>query len=181
MTRKYVLTGGPGAGKSSLLAALQASGFAVSEEVSRRLIRTHAAAQSDCLPWLDLRCFAAKALQEMEREWHRASVHTVTFFDRGIPDLVAYLEAGGQPAGPEFTDAIGRLPYSDPVFLLPPWPEIYVNDPERWQTFAEAESLYRAICNVYRKAGYTCITVPAGTLEDRVAFIGAQLKKINRY
>jgi predicted ATPase len=92
----YLISGGPGAGKTTLLEALREAGFAGAEEVSRRLIREQVALGSTLVPWQDLAGFAQLALARMVQQ-HEAAVRRggITFFDRGLPDLVAYLEAAG--------------------------------------------------------------------------------------
>ena len=50
-----IITGGPGAGKTSLLDALARRGYMTFPEVSRSLIREQAAAlPNGVLPWTDL-------------------------------------------------------------------------------------------------------------------------------
>jgi predicted ATPase len=69
------------------------------------------------------------------------------------------------------------------VFILPPWPEIYVNDAERPQTLAETESLHDAIRAVYESLGYELIEVPKlpGRSEMRVcAWEFVRVKKTER-
>ncbi len=142
-SRKIIITGGPGAGKSSLLQALQNMGYNCSAEVSRQLIAEHVKAGSTCLPWTDMACFADKVLQRMIQEYSQSAIHPgITFFDRGIPDIVAYLEVAGLSLTEPFQAALQAYPYAAPVFILPPWEAIYVNDEERWQTFDEATVLY---------------------------------------
>ena len=96
-----------------------------------------------------------------------------TFFDRGLPDLVAYLEVAGQPVAAATQAAVVAHPYQMPVFLAPPWPEIYVNDAERWQTFAEAEALYDALRRTYQALGYPVLDLPKASVAERVAFVRA--------
>ncbi len=170
----YVLSGGPGAGKTTLLAALRHAGFAVAEEVSRRLIREQVALGSTLVPWLDLAGFAELALARMVAQ-HQRATHCggTTFFDRGLPDLLAYLEVAGQPVPPAYYAAVAAHPYQPRVFMAPPWPEIYVNDAERWQTFDEAVAIYQALRRVYGRAGYTVLELPQTTVGARVAFVRA--------
>ncbi len=94
----YIISGGPGAGKTTLLGALRAAGFAGADEVSRQLIREQVALGSGRVPWLDLAGFAELALARMATD-HAAAVQRGggTFFDRGLPDIVAYLDVAGFP------------------------------------------------------------------------------------
>ncbi len=170
--KKYIITGGPGAGKTSLLHALNAKGYNISPEVSRQLIAEGVAKGSTCLPWIDLSCFAEKTLQRMAALYRQAAPHSgTTFFDRGIPDVFAYLKVAGLPVKEEHLQLLQAHPYQTTVFILPPWKDIFVNDPERWQTFEEATVLYTALKETYSSLGYTLIEVPGGTIEERSRFL----------
>lgn len=172
----YLISGGPGAGKTTLLTALCAAGFAGAAEVSRALIREQVARGSGLVPWHDLAGFAELAFGRMVRQ-HAAATRRggVTFFDRGLPDLIAYLEAAGLPVPPAYFRAVAHCPYHRQAFLAPPWPEIYVNDPERWQTFAEAAALHEALKRTYRRLGFAVRELPRAPVWVRVAFVRAAI------
>jgi len=173
----YVISGGPGAGKTTLLAALQRAGFAGVAEASRALIQEQVALGSGLVPWLDLGGFAELAQARMVTQHTAASQHVgPTFFDRGLPDLLAYLEVAGQPVPAATRAAVAAYPYQAPVFLAPPWLEIYVNDAERWQTFAEAEALYHALRRTYQALGYPVLDLPKAPVAERVAFVRTVLE-----
>lgn len=168
----YVISGGPGAGKTTLLAALRQDGLMGVDEVSRQLIREQVALGSARVPWQDLAGFAELALARMVAQHRRAARHGgVTFFDRGIPDVLAYLAVAGLPVSPAHRAAAAAHRYQNPVLLAPPWPEIYVNDAERWQTFAEAETLYHALRATYRGLGYDVLELPRTSVAARVDFV----------
>ncbi len=170
----FILSGGPGAGKTTLLNALHEVGYNTVGEASRVLIQEQVAQHSHCLPWVDLPCFARLALRRMIADYEQVagqSVDSITFFDRGIPDIIAYLRIAGLPVGDPFYQAIRQYPYQPLVFMAPPWEAIYVNDSERWQTFAEATALHVALIDTYQSLGFTVVPLPLTTVADRVAFI----------
>jgi predicted ATPase len=168
---KYVITGGPGAGKTSLLAGLQQLQYPCHAEASRQLIIEEKEKGSGCLPWLDLPCFAKKVLERMITAFETAADTKSSFFDRGVPDIVAYLRAAGLPVEDVYYRALEKYRYAPIIFLLPPWEDIYVQDNERWQTFAEAAFLADQIRTVYRQAGYQIIELPLGSIQERIIFI----------
>jgi len=169
--KKYIITGGPGAGKTSLLLALKKAGYHCSEEVSRQLIREEVANNSPCLPWTNLSCFAGKVLDRMITNYHQTAGHGITFFDRGIPDIIAYLKAAALHVPDRFYTALQQYRYQQTVFILPPWKHIYINDAERWHTYEEAVALYTAISETYRAFGYTLIEVPPAGIENRMEYV----------
>ena len=172
---RYIITGGPGAGKTSLLLALHRLKYNYSEEVSRQLIMEESAKSSSCLPWIDLPCFAERALERMVASYHAAAENVLTFFDRGIPDIVAYLTVAGLPVPGIYEEALQRYPYARTVFLLPPWQEIYIQDEARWQTFEEAERIGHHIKNIYLSSGYEIVELPRCPVEERAGLIVKKL------
>jgi len=172
----YLISGGPGAGKTTLLVALHAVGFETMPEVSRQLIREQVALGSSLVPWRDLAGFAELALGRMVAQHAAASRRGgPTFFDRGLPDLIAYLTAAGLPVAPAYYRAVAEHPYQQLAFLAPPWPEIYVNDPERWHTPAEAAALYEALRSTYEALGFVVLDLPRASVAARVAFVRAAI------
>lgn len=108
--RLHVVTGGPGAGKSTLIAALAAAGVATSAEVGRQIIREQVASCGDALPWADERAFA-EAMTGREiaaREAALASGATVVL-DRGIPDVIGFLRLSDLDVPPISTPRRGRI------------------------------------------------------------------------
>lgn len=169
--QKYIISGGPGSGKTTLINGLQQQGYFCSEEISRKMIIQETAKGSFCLPWIDISCFSAKVLREMILSWNQAPADRIVFFDRAIPDIIAYLDVAEVPVPEEYYTALGLYPYHQQVFILPPWEAIYVNDSERWQTFEEAVLLNEAIRKAYIACGFELIDVPKNSLSERIAFI----------
>jgi len=171
---RFIISGGPGSGKSTLLNALRTAGFLCFDEVSRQVIQEQVALDSRCLPWIDLDCFAQLVLQRMIDQYETASDRddaSVAFFDRGIPDIIAYLRVGGLTVGESWYQDSRQFPYEPLVFMAPPWEAIYVNDSERWQTFAEATALHQALVETYQALGYTILELPRVSAADRVTFV----------
>lgn len=174
---KYIITGGPGSGKTTLLRALQNEGYNCSEEASRQVIIEEVAKQTTCLPWINLSCFAQKTLERMI-ELYKASTNRVTFLDRGIPDIIAYLKLAGLLVSHEYFKALQKYPYQLKAFILPPWKEIYLNDPERWQTFEEAVIIYYSLKETYQSLGFDLIELPKTTVEERMEIVANSIGKL---
>jgi len=169
-TARYVITGGPCAGKTTLINGLAEMGCSYSPEASRKVIIEEVSRHSDCVPWKNIRCFSDKVLKEMTMAWNNA-VSPVTFFDRGIPDIIAYLEIAGVTVQKRYLSALAQHTYHNQVFILPPWKEIYITDSERWQSFEEAMHIYNRLRVIYERFGYSLTELPKAPLAERVEFI----------
>lgn len=166
----FVLTGGPGSGKTSLLGLLEAFGLATAPEGGRNIIRQQTAIGGNALPWADRLLYAELMLSWDIRSFHAAPDETV-FFDRGIPDTIGYLSLCGIAVPDHFHRAAETLRYNRTVFILPPWPEIFRNDTERTQSPEEAEATFRAMQETYTALGYRLVEVPHTHLRERLAFV----------
>jgi len=175
-----VISGGPGSGKTTLLNALKRRGFNCSDEISRKLIQEQVSLNSENLPWKNLSSFAELALERMVEEYKKSlAFNEVTFFDRAIPDIIAYLKVGKLQVQGSYEAALKKYPYHHEIFMAPPWEAIYINDTERWQTFQEATELYHMLAKTYQAAGYYIIELPFLNVEERVDFVLEKLVQNN--
>lgn len=169
---RIVITGGPGSGKTSLIEALAALGHAVEPEAGRKVIRAQQAVGGNALPWADRAGFANLMLDSDIAAYRRSEMSGVpVFFDRGIPDIVGYLDLCGLPV-PEGLDAAARAHRYDPVvFIAPVWPEIFSQDAERMQSIDEAARTHAAMVRTYPHYGYSLIELPKRSVKERMDFI----------
>ena len=180
-----MITGAPGTGKSSIVRQLEALGHLCYHEVIRTMT-LEAKKEGDPSSFVtNPLAFVAdpyrfnRLLLEGRMKDHRMGSkenHPLTFYDRGIPDVLAYMDFFGQSYGQDFVSACEEHRY-DLVLLLPPWEDIYVSDNERLESFDEAVKIHRFIETTYRRFGYDPVPVPEGTVEERAATI---LREINR-
>ncbi len=170
--RLIVVTGGPGAGKTSLIEALATAGHKVQGEAGRAVIRDQQALGGKGLPWADPSQFAELMLAADLRNHAEALAGRETvFFDRGLPDIAGYLTLCGLPIPGPVEHAARQLRYRRSVFIAPPWQEIFTQDAERKQDFAEAERTYAAMAETYPRYGYTLVELPRASVAERVAFV----------
>lgn len=168
-----IITGGPGAGKTSLIETLAKKGYATFEEVSRTLIEQQALLENGILPWHDLPGFAQLCLQHMGEQKQQAYSHPVAFLDRAIPDICGYLAQAELPIEACYREA--SQGYHPQVFFCCPHQAIYVQDEVRPYPFEGAIAIHQALMAVYLQLGYQVVDVPWGTLEQRVEFIESAL------
>ncbi|TIP14605.1 AAA family ATPase [Mesorhizobium sp.] len=173
--RFFVLTGGPGSGKTTLIEALRSAGLATSPEAGRGIIRDQSAIGGPVLPWHDPAQFAELMLSWELRSYRAAlEQNGPVFFDRGVPDTLGYLRLTGLPVPDHVRNAAERFRYASHVFIAPPWPEIFRQDNERKQTLEEAERTYHALISVYTELGYKLVPLPLAPVEARLRFVVAK-------
>lgn len=168
----HIFTGGPGAGKTTVLEALRARGYSYVEETGRKIIQEQKAIggnihhNGDRIAYRDL--MLSRAIADYER---MSAEERPVFFDRGIPDLVGYNTLIGTDIPQAMRAAAETYRYNPDAFVFPPWQEIYANDAERKQYFAEAIATWQAIVDILPEFGYRVIEVPRASVEVRVQFV----------
>jgi predicted ATPase len=174
--RLFVITGGPGSGKSTLIDALAKRGVRTMPEAGRAIIQDQVAIGGEALPWSDRRAFA-----ELMLAWEMRSYRTAlelpgpVVFDRGVPDVLGYLRLSGLPIPSHVQRAAQSFRYSRRVFIAPPWPEIFALDAERKQSFEEAKATYEVMDETYAGLGYELVHLPLESVEVRARFVLAAI------
>jgi predicted ATPase len=178
-TKRIVITGGPGTGKSSIVNELIERGFTCHVEISRDIILE---AQKQGIEQLFLTnplYFSERLLDGRKQQYLDTLSDTANtvFFDRGIPDIVAYMDFKGESYPQYFIDACKDCVY-DQVFILKPWQEIYKVDNERYEDFNQATQIYQHLLRTYQKYEYKLLDVPFDTISNRTDYIINTLKNL---
>jgi predicted ATPase len=171
--RHAVLTGAPGAGKTTLLDAAAAAGYRTSPEVARRILQEPGGMK---LREADPLGFAEAMLEAHRREFERHVGHDgPVLFDRGVPDVVGFLEVSGLPVSPAIDRACRTLRYEGPILRAPAWSAIYTQDPERIQDWEAAVASDRAVTAAWKRYGYDPVDLPFVPVAERLGFLIGQL------
>ena len=167
-----MITGGPGTGKTSCIEALKARGYTCFDEVSRAVILKAREQGIEQLFLTEPLRFSEMLLEGRKAQHNEALEHSgsLLFLDRGLPDVLAYMDYKAEAYPDSFTEACIAHPYTQ-VFVLAPWEAIYQSDNERYETFEQAEAIHQHLLDAYTRFGYQLHDVPFGSVEARIDFI----------
>jgi len=168
--RRVVFTGGPGAGKTSVLNELRSRGYATTGDSARSIIADRLRSRQSPRPKPLEFARQVLHLDALSYACHAQTVDLV-FYDRSIVDALCMLDQVAPIEERELKMLLMRYAYHRQAFVFPPWREIYANDLERDQSFPEAERVHERVTHWYRQCGYELIEVPRAPLEQRLGFV----------
>ncbi|MEU4237082.1 AAA family ATPase [Actinoplanes sp. NPDC026619] len=177
--RRYIITGAPGAGKTTVLAGLRDRGYAVVGEAATDVIaRDHAAGddlQSRAADFLD-------AITELQRERQLRAVPadvTVQVFDRSPICTLALARYIGHPVTPVLAGEVERVMaagiYQPRVFFVHLLGFITPTAARRI-TLVQSQRFAEFHVRAYRELGFELVDVPVATVEQRVELIDRHLR-----
>lgn len=177
----FILTGGPGSGKTTLIEELNRRGFFSVDEVARKIIQDEMALGGDALPGNNIGLRIEKMIVRSIETYQEALKlrNEPIIFDRGVLDYVGYAYRTNTPIPEELHQKALSLVYNKKVFLAPPWNEIYCNDKERKWSFEEALEVYQDLVKIYSDFGYEIIELPKASVESRADFVISHIRAKN--
>ena len=172
--RRYVITGAPGAGKTTILAALERRGHAVIGEAATDVIARRQASGS-AEPWRDADFLDTIALLQHERQQTPAPAGTtVQIFDRSpicTLALAHYLERPVTPLLAEEVDwVLAEAIYRPRVFFVRLLGFITPTAARRI-TYPQSVRFERFHEQAYRSHGFELVDVPPGTARERADLV----------
>lgn len=171
-SKKIVITGAPGTGKSTIIIELEQMGFHCMHEISREVILEARKKGTEQLFLTEPLLFSDMLLKGRIQQYidTEATVKDFIFYDRGIPDVQAYLNYISMDYPEDYVE-MGKTYRYDFVFLMPPWEDIYTTDNERYETFEQSLAIHNHLHRTYKSLGYRVVEVPHGTVEKRIQYI----------
>ncbi|MDO8511099.1 MAG: AAA family ATPase [Nanoarchaeota archaeon] len=169
MMEKYILTGGPGTGKTTLLSHLSMKGFTTLPEVARQIIAEEQEKETGILPWTNLALFQELVVKRQVEQEKKIIGNQKIFLDRSLADPLAFAEVGKIEIGPYLYDLIEQADYTR-VFYLEQLP-FYAQDSERKEDVGLARKIHEQLYSVYDRLGFDIVTVPAIGIEERLELI----------
>ncbi|MCI4066601.1 AAA family ATPase [Micromonospora sp. R77] len=176
--QRYVLTGAPGAGKTTILAQLRRRGRQVVAEAATDVIADRQAAGCD-EPWrrddfLDL------VVAEQARRQRAQPPGSPQVYDRSPLCTLALARHQGRAVTPALAAEVARIRrdgiYQRQVFLVQPLGFV-TRTAARRIGVAEALAFGRLHEQVYREHGHELVVVPPGPVGERVDLIEEHLRR----
>ena len=93
MNQKYIITGAPGAGKTSIINELKKRKFNCIDENSREIIAEQIITGGEILPWKNQIAFENKIANMRTQQYLASPEDCICFFDRSALDCIAYLKS----------------------------------------------------------------------------------------
>jgi len=167
----YVITGGPGFGKTLLIEELKQLGYVCSGEFARDLIKSQQESGGDILPWKNAKLFQQNILQKRIAFFDSVPHGSIAFADRGIPDQLSFARYRGFRTPEVLIECAEKYRYSTQVFVTPPWPDIFTNDTIRTETFEEAVRIHEFIVKTYVDLNYQIFELPLLPVKQRINYL----------
>jgi predicted ATPase len=167
-TRWSVITGAPCSGKTAVIHMLEERGYQVVHEVARayidrELVKGKTLSEIKANEW----AFERNILLEKIKIEAQLSPDEIIFFDRAVPDSIAYYKLNGlNPAEP--LQKSREVRYQNVFFFER---LSFLADPVRSEDEKTAHRLGQLIEESYRSLGYDLIHVPLSSVEKRAEFI----------
>ena len=169
-TMPYILTGGPGTGKSTVLTLLESAGCICVPESARDIIRSRRCQGLHARP--SPKEFADEILAEdIERYQAIPQTDRLVFIDRGIVDALCMLVAAEGIDIEGARRSLQQFPMNRRVFFFSPWRAIFREDEERDQSYRDCIEVSERLAVWYRQMGFTLIDVPHLGPQGRAEFI----------
>ncbi|MFQ6009586.1 MAG: AAA family ATPase [Candidatus Aenigmatarchaeota archaeon] len=172
---KYVITGGPGTGKSTTIRLLEEMGYQIVHEAAMEVIEYEQRNGGEDLPWKNRKRFQQKVMELQKRMENELDPEKQAFLDRGMPDGLAYYRLDGVETPEEFQKELGKNGYRK-IFLLDRLPR-YEKDTARTEDKETARKIHSLIEEVYRELGYEIEKVPVLPPEERARYIVERTKR----
>ena len=166
----FILSGGPGSGKSTVLEYLHKKGYHHVLETGRQIIKERLLNKLPPRP--EPKVFAQQMFnKDFEKFLTHPERSSIVYFDRSLVDSAYLMFQSNKQSFQHIKQILTKYRYNQKVFFTPPWEEIYRNDTERDQTFDEATAIFEQLQEWYKTNGYEIIILPKDSIDKRAEFI----------
>lgn len=178
--KRYIITGGPGSGKTSVINDLAKKGYLIVREAATDIIE-EGLNQNIKTPWIaDDYHLKVSRLMNKRQDEVRNSKEMVAFFDRGHLDGITYILLQRRKLPQEVIDyvqaTINDVFFDKTVFFIENL-GFCEEASNRDETLPEALEKSRHLKQNYLALGYEVISIPSGTIEQRSEWIIKQIQQ----
>lgn len=171
----FVISGGPGTGKTSVINELGKE-FQILSESAREIGEKDPKFQGKSIKETNQQEFQ-DALFEFDKKQidkiNKKGGDKIVFADRGLGDTIAYCKVRNLKKPFWVGDYVRKFRYAG-IFILD-FLDNYVRDTLRQESKEEQEKIHEEIIKTYEDLGYKIIFVPFMSIKDRVSFIKSNL------
>lgn len=165
--KKYIITGAPGTGKTTLLNLLKNT-IPCMEEVSRKIIIEEQKNNKNGTPWGNINRFSDLVFKHTKKELLTTNAQ---FCDRSLLDLEAYLSVENKIIPDYLASFPYQKTYHKKVFFAPTWAKIYAKDEQRLQDFDYCVRLEKSLLEHYKNKKFDIIILPKCSVLERKKLI----------
>jgi predicted ATPase len=167
-TNWYVITGAPCSGKTTVICELEQRGYRVVHELARAYIEKQID-KGNSLDQIkaDLWLFERHILNEKVKIETRLPAKTLIFFDRAVPDSIAYFNIAS--LDPREPMKKSRCCWYKKIFLFERLD--FKKEPIRSEDESLAKRLDILLEQAYRQVGYEVDRVPVLSVQNRVQYV----------
>jgi predicted ATPase len=178
MKELYVISGGPCAGKTTLVNHLKKLGFFTVNEAARIAIERGLVNKDDFInknKRRELQNLILKIQLELE---NGIPDNTIAFLDRSAIDGIAYFWSVDLEPSKDYIEICKSRNYKA-IFILEQI-ENYVVDDIRYETYEEGREIHKLIIKAYECFGYTPYFIPSMSVEERANLVLNIVRKVSK-
>ena len=160
---KIIISGPPGSGKTTIINELNNRGYLCLAEINPSDICNKVIKNDKFL--------LSEFLFKKRQKQYLQSYDQITFYDRSIIDVVAYLIYWNKPYPKKWDIVIKNLQYYNNIFYTPCWKKIYTKNNYRKENFNESVRIDKVLKKTYLNFNYNITEIPKLDVIERVDFI----------